>query len=235
MTQSKSTDLAALRKPFAGESAAYGKVRQELLAEEIELQRRIDIVSRKRRSLPDGPLIETNYRFKDMNGEEVGLADLFGEHDTLVTYFWMYGPERERPCPMCTNLLGPLDANAKDLMQRVGLAVLGRSSVERQLAFAQERRWQALKFHQIVGDAYALDFGGLDPATGSEWPVMAVFKKSGSGKDAEIRLFWKGEMTSAMAEHGKDPRGGPDLSPLWTVLDLTPSGRGDKWYPKLGY
>lgn len=26
----------------------------------------------------------------------------------------MYGPDRDRPCPMCTNLLGPLDANAEE-------------------------------------------------------------------------------------------------------------------------
>jgi predicted dithiol-disulfide oxidoreductase (DUF899 family) len=235
MTQTTATDLASLRKPLAGESAAYGKVRQELLAEEIELQRHIDSVSATRRSLPDGPLIGKDYRFKDMNGDEVGLADLFGEHDTLVTYFWMYGPERERPCPMCTNLLGPLDANATDLMQRVALAIFGRSTVERQLAFAQERGWHALKFHQIVGDDYARDFGGLDPKTGSEWPVMAVFKKIGSGKGARVCLFWKGEMTSEMSDKGKDPRGGPDFSPLWTALDLTPEGRGDTWYPKLDY
>ncbi len=170
-----------------------------------------------------------------MNGDEVGLADLFGEHDTLITYFWMYGPDRDRPCPMCTNLLGPLDANAKDLMQRVSLAVLGRSTVERQLAFAQERGWRALKFLQTVGDAYAIDFGGLDPKSGFEWPVLAVFKKSGTGKGAKVRLFWKGEMTGEMADSGKDPRGGPDFSPLWTALDLTPEGRGDKWYPKLEY
>jgi predicted dithiol-disulfide oxidoreductase (DUF899 family) len=170
-----------------------------------------------------------------MNGEEVGLVDLFGEHDTLITYFWMYGPDRDRPCPMCTNLLGPLDANAKDLMQRAALAVLGRSTVERQLAFAQERGWHALKFHQLAGDDYAVDFGGLDPKTGSEWPVMAVFKKSGSGQGAKVRLFWKGEMTAEMSDKGKDPRGGPDFAPLWTVLDLTPEGRGDTWYPKLDY
>jgi predicted dithiol-disulfide oxidoreductase (DUF899 family) len=234
MTQT-TAHLAALRKPFTGESAAYGMVRQELLEEEIDLQRKIDHVSEKRRSLPDGPLITKNYRFKDMNGDDVGLADLFGERDTLVTYFWMYGPGRERPCPMCTNLLGPLDANAKDLMERVALAVLGRSSVERQVAFAQERGWHDLQFHQTVGDDYALDFGGLDPKSGSEWPVMAVFKKSGMGKDAKVRLFWKGEMTGEMADKGKDPRGGPDFAPLWTVLDLTPGGRGDRWYPQLEY
>ncbi len=235
MTQTTAAHLASRRKPLPGESAAYGKVRQELLGEEIELQRHIDRVSEKRRSLPDGPLIEKNYRFKDMNGEEVGLANLFGEHDTLVTYFWMYGPDRDRPCPMCTNLLGPLDANAKDLMQRVALAVLGRSTVERQLAFAQERGWHSLKFNQTVGDDYPIDFGGLDPKSGSEWPVMAVFKRIGTGKGAKVRLFWKGEMTSEMSEKGKDPRGGPDFSPLWTALDLTPEGRGDKWYPQLEY
>lgn len=235
MTQTTAAHLASLRKPLPGESVAYGKVREELLGEEIELQRHIDRVSEKRRSLPDGPLIEKNYLFKDMNGEEVGLANLFGEHDTLVTYFWMYGPDRDRPCPMCTNLLGPLDANAKDLMQRVALAVLGRSTVERQLAFAQERGWHALKFHQTVGDDYPIDFGGLDPNSGSEWPVMAVFKRIGTGKGAKVRLFWKGEMTSEMSEKGKDPRGGPDFSPLWTALDLTPEGRGDKWYPQLEY
>ena len=80
-------------------------------------------------------------------------------------------------------------------------------------------------------DDYAIDFGGRDPETGSEWPVMAVFKKSGSGESANVRLFWKGEMTGEMADPGKDPRGGSDFSPIWTDLALTPDGRGDKWYP----
>lgn len=235
MTQATALRLAGLREPLPGESSEYGRVRQTLLAEEIELQRHVDRVSELRRSLPAGPLIDTDYRFKDMNGAEVGLADLFGNHTTLITYFWMYGPDRDRPCPMCTNLLGPLDANARDLGQRVALAVFGRSTVERQLAFAQERGWPALKFLQLVGDAYALDFGGLDPKSGSEWPVLAVFKKTGAGKGSKVSLFWKGEMTGQMVDKGKDPRGGPDLAPLWTALDLTPEGRGDSWYPKLDY
>ena len=235
MSPTLAADLASLRTPLPGESVTYAHAREALLVEEIKLQREIDHVSEIRRTLPDGPLVDTDYRFKDMNGYEVGLAELFGAHQTLVTYFWMYGPERVRPCPMCTNLLGPLDANAKDLMQRVALVVLGRSTVERQLAFAGERGWRALKFVQTMGDDYALDFGGLDPESRSESPVLAVFKKHGPGKDAQVRLFWKGEMTSAMADKGKDPRGIPDFSPLWTALDLTPEGRGDTWYPKLDY
>ena len=228
----QTAELAAKRQPRAGESDAYAKARTALLAEEIALQRRIDAVAEQRRQLPAGPVVDKDYRFSDFNGEEVGLADLFGEHDTLVTYFWMYGPERERPCPMCTNLLGPLDANAKDIMQRVALVVLGRSKVERMAAFAQERSWQHLHFAQTLGDDYALDFGGLDPEKGWEYPVMAVFRKDADGT---VRLFWKGEMTGEMADEGKDPRGGPDPATLWPILDLTPEGRGEGWYPKLSY
>ena len=38
------------------------------------------------------------------------------------------------------------------------------------------------------------------------------------------------------ADPGQDPRGAPDLMPLWpTILDSTPEGRGADWYPKLKY
>jgi predicted dithiol-disulfide oxidoreductase (DUF899 family) len=223
--------LAAKREPRPGESAEYSKARTDLLADEIELQRRIDALAAKRAALPPGPAIDQDYRFHDMNGETVTLAGLFGAHDTLVTYFWMYGPERERPCPMCTNLLGPLDANAPDIEQRAALIVIGRSPVERQIAFARERGWQHLKFVQCDGDAYPLDFGGWDAENRWEYPIMAVFWKDGD----QVRLFWKGEMTGEMADEGKDPRGGVDLAPMWNVLDMTPEGRGTDWDPKLSY
>ena len=123
--------------PFPGESDAYREARRALLKEEIEFRRHLTEVAEKRRGLPPGPVIEKNYRFHDANGEEVGLIDLFGHKDTLVTYFWMYGPQRERPCPMCTNWLGAVNGNANDIAQRVSLKILGRSPVERQIAFAR--------------------------------------------------------------------------------------------------
>jgi predicted dithiol-disulfide oxidoreductase (DUF899 family) len=42
-------------------------------------------------------------------------------------------------------------------------------------------------------------------------------------------------MNGASADPGQDPRGAPDLMPLWTILDVTPEGRGTDWYPKLNY
>lgn len=224
-------ELAArARTPFPGASAEYEAARAALLAEEIEFRRHMTRLVEQRRALPPGPVITKSYRFRDEEGAEVRLLDLFGDKDTLVTYFWMYGPQRARPCPMCTNWLGAVNGNAADIKQRVALRILGRSSVERQRAFAQERGWRDLNFAQIVGDDYAKDLGVLMD-DGSEYPALVVFTREGE----EVRLFWASEMTAEMADPGQDPRDAPDIASLWSVLDLTPQGRGTGWYPKLSY
>lgn len=46
---------------------------------------------------------------------------------------------------MCTNMLGALNGNATDIKQRPALKILGRSPVERQVAFAGKRGWNALE------------------------------------------------------------------------------------------
>jgi len=218
------------RAKFPGESDAYRQARIALLEEEIEFRRHMTRLCEQRRALPPGPVITKDYRFIDENGAKVGLADLFGQHQTLVTYFWMYGPQRARPCPMCTNLLGSVNGNAADIKQRVALKVLGRSPVERQMAFASERGWRDLDFVQTVGDDYANDLGLIDK-DGNEWPALTVYRREGD----LVRLFWAGEMTGEMADPGQDPRGAPDIAALWSILDLTPDGRGTDWYPKLRY
>jgi predicted dithiol-disulfide oxidoreductase (DUF899 family) len=188
------------RTPFPGASAAYDTAREALLAEEIEFRRHMTRLVEQRQALPPGPAITKNYRFKDEEGAEVGLKDLFGDKDTLVTYFWMYGPQRERPCPMCTNWLGAVNGNAADIKQRVALKILGRSPVERQNAFALERGWRDLNFVQTVGDDYAKDLGVLLP-DGSEYPALVVFRPDGDA----VRLFWASAMRREMADPAQDP------------------------------
>ena len=223
------TELAAAAsQAYPNDSAAYRAARTALLAEEIELRRQIERVAALRRALPPGGEAR-DYRSKNESGGTLGLADLFGRHDTLVSYFWMYGPQRERPCPMCTAFLGALDIPARDLAQRVAIAVLGRSPVARQLAFARERGWRNLKFYATVGDDFARDYRGLAP-DGSEWPALDVWVK----RDGRVQHFWGSEL-GATADPGQDARGAPDPTPLWNILDLTPAGRGSDWYPRLAY
>jgi predicted dithiol-disulfide oxidoreductase (DUF899 family) len=219
---------AAGSKPFPNESAEYRQARTALLAEEIELRRHISRVAEMRRALPPGG-VAGNYRFLDSEGRELGLADLFGRHDTLFTYFWMFGPERERPCPMCTSFVGSLDIPARDIEQRLAIAIVGRSPVARQLAFARERGWSNLDFYQTVGDDFAKDYRAL--VDGDEGAAVLMWQRRGD----QVRLFWAAEGGAETADPGQDPHLAPDPTPLWTLLDWTPGGRGTDWYPKLEY
>lgn len=96
------------------------------------------------------------------------------------------------------------------------------------MAFKKERGWTGLKLYSDVNGAYTRHYVSADDA---DVPAFNVFTR----RDGTIRHFWSGEMGPATADPGQDPRGAPDLMPLWTILDMTPEGRGTNWYPKLDY
>jgi len=215
--------------PYPNESAAYRTARTALLAEEIELRRHIERVAEMRRALPPGGEVTGGYRLEALEGP-VSIADLFGDKETLVTYSWMFGPERERPCPMCTSFLSALDGEAQDVMQNVALAVIARSPVARMAEFAKGRGWHGLRLISDTTGAFSRDYHALVNEH-EDIPALNVFTR----RDGTIRLFYGAEMGPEAADPGQDPRGAPDLMPLWTILDMTPQGRAPDWYPKLEY
>ena len=214
---------------FPGESAEYRRARTELLAEEIDLRRRIERVAEMRRALPPGGIVPQDYMFQGVDGP-VKFSELFGRHHTLITYNWMFGPQRERPCPMCTSLLSAYDGEMPDILQRVAFAVIATSPIERMTAFARERGWRHLPLYSSGGNDFNLDYAGEKP-DGADNPAFNVFRRDGD----TIRHFWAAEMSPGTADPGQDPRGAPDAMPIWNLLDMTPEGRGKDWYPSLDY
>lgn len=212
---------------FPNENDEYRDARDALLAEEIELRRHIERVAEQRRALPPGGEVTKAYRFQGERGP-VGFAALFGDKQTLVAYSYMFGPKRERPCPMCTSLLSAWEGEVPDIEQRVAFAVIARSPIERLAAFKKERGWRHLPLYSDVSGDYTRDYVTAEDA---DVPAFNVFTR----RDGTIRHFWSAEMGFATADPGQDPRGAPDLMPLWTILDSTPEGRGTDWYPKLEY
>jgi predicted dithiol-disulfide oxidoreductase (DUF899 family) len=217
------------RITFPNESDEYRRARNALLAQEIELRRHIERVAEQRRALPPGGEVSGDYRFQGEDGP-LDFASLFGDKQTLVIYSFMFGPQRERPCPMCTSLLSAWDGEARDIGQRVALAVVARSPIERLVAFKKERGWRDLKLYSDTDGRYSRDYHAIGKEGGDD-PALNVFTR----RDGTIRHFWSGEMGFETADPGQDPRGAPDLMPIWTVLDTTPEGRASDWYPKLDY
>lgn len=212
---------------FPNESDDYRRARDALLAEEIELRRHIERVAEQRRALPPGGALPRDYTLVGERGP-VRFSALFGAHQTLAVYSAMFGPQRELPCPMCTSLLSAWDGEAADVEQRIALVVVARSPIERLLAYKQQRGWRHLRIFSDPSGEYTRDYVSAEDA---DMPAFNVFTR----RDGVVRHFWSGEMGGSTADPGQDPRGAPDLMPLWTILDCTPEGRGTDWYPKLHY
>lgn len=227
---------------FPGESAAYRSARNALLEEERALRRQVERVAAQRRSLPPGGRVPQDYVFEglDANGRPVPmkLSELFAPgKDSVALYSFMYGPERDRPCPGCTHFLDSLDGVARHAPQRLPLFVVAKSPLARLLAWARERGWRHLVFLSAAGNRYDQDyFGdslGLTPAMreqqdfkeGEEWdmPILNVFRREAGGT---VRHFWGSELLYVPAEPGQEYRHNDLIDPLWNLLDTTPEGRG---------
>lgn len=221
-------ELAATNKAqYPNESAEYRAARNDLLIEEIELRRRLERVASQRRALPSGGEIPQDFQLASETGP-IRFSRLFGDKHTLVVYSMMYGPQRKAPCPSCTSFLTARNGIAVNLRQRVATAVPARSPIERLIEYKNQRGFTNLPFVADWSGEYTRTYVNAEDA---DVPGFSVF----SQRDGTIGHFYSCEMSGAMVDAGQDPRGAPDLDPLWLMLDFTPEGRGTDWYPKLDY
>ncbi|HTB37202.1 MAG TPA: DUF899 family protein [Reyranella sp.] len=229
---------------FPNESTTYREARNALLAEEMELRRQVERVAARRRALPMGGEVKEDYVFEGESGR-TKLSQLFApDKETLAIYSFMFGPERERPCPGCTHFLDALEGSTRHILQRLNFVVVAKSPVARLQAFARERGWRQLRLLSTAGNTYDRDYFGDSTALstamrdqqefkpGEEWdmPILNVFRRDGG----TMRHFWGSELLYVPPEPGQEYRHNDLLDPLWNMLDVTPDGRGD-FHPKLEY
>ncbi len=212
---------------YPNEPETYRRARTALLAEEIELRRHIERVAEMRRALPPGGEVREDYRF-DGEGGPVSFKQLFGDKQTLAIYSYMFGPQRKELCPMCTSVMGAWENIVPGIEQRIAFVCVARSPIARLAAAKEARGWRKLKVYSDGSGDFTRDYVSAED---TDIPAYNVFSR----RDGTIRHFWSSEMGAETADPGQDPRGAPDLDPLWTLLDTTPEGRGSDWYPKLNY
>ena len=239
---------------FPGESAEYRAARDRLLEREAELRHAMESVAAARRELPLGGPVPEDYVFEGPgpNGSPtpVRMSELFEPgRDALMIYSFMFGPDRQEACPMCTAFLGLLDPAAKqiaegldpEVLKRAGypeipappvnLVVVAESPPPRILAHAEAQGWRHLRLLSTAGNSYNRDYYGKT-ATGTaffqvpegevwEMPMMNVFRRDGE----VIRHFWGSELFYAPTEPGQDPRHLDAGNAVMNLLDLTPKGR----------
>ena len=237
------------RMAFPNETPDYRTARNALLEAEIALRRQTEAVAEMRRALPPGGDVPEDYVFERIGAhfrpEPVKMSELFGEHPTLLLYSYMFGPERDSPCPGCTHLLDCLDGAARHVPQRAAFYVVARSPIARLAAWAHARGWNHLRLLSSAGTSYSAHYYGsttaLTPAMraergykdGEDWdePMLNVFRKDGG----TIRHFWGSELVFAPDDPGQDHRGLDFADPVWGLFDTIPEGRGAEFFPKVEY
>ena len=237
------------RMAFPNESAAYREARDTLLDAEIALRRQTEAVAALRRALPAGGEVPEDFVFERIGAhsrpEAARLSELFGEFPSILVYSFMFGPERDSPCPGCTHLLDCIDGAARHVPQRAPLYVVAASPIARLAAWAHARGWNHLRLLSTAGNGYNARYYGntaaLTPAMraargykdGEDWdePMLNVFTKDGD----TIRHFWGSELVFAPDEPGQDHRGLDFADSVWGLLDTIPEGRGAEFFPKIEY
>ncbi len=227
---------------FPGESSEYRHARNRLLEAEVELRRAIERTAVERRALPAGGEVPDDYRFEAATdgAPEVRFSELFAPgKDALVIYSFMFPrwsgdtrpgptggetgklPLAETPCPSCTSILDSLDGAARHLTQRINLAVVAKSDPERIRTFGRERGWRHLRLLSSRNNSYNRDYQAETPE-GGQVPILNVFVRDGS----QFRHSWATELMFAPRDEGEEPRHVDSIWPIWSVLDMTPEGRG---------
>ncbi len=229
---------------FPNESPEYRKARNILLANELALRRQMESVAAELRMLPIGGEVPEDYVFDrigpNSEPETIKLSGLFELSDTLMVYHYMFprhtqdsrpGPSQgtiaeipleEGPCPSCTALIDMWEGTMPHFKGLGGnLVVVARAPIARVAAFARDKGWKHVRLLSASGNSFRRDYGG-DGADGESAPIMTVFKRNGEGK---IRLHWASELLFEPTDPGQDMRHLGTVEPLWTLFDLTPSGR----------
>jgi predicted dithiol-disulfide oxidoreductase (DUF899 family) len=222
-------------KRFPNETESYRDARNQLLEAEINLRRQTEEVAAMRRKLPSGGKLKEDYVFEEMddNGaiKQTNLSELFEPgKDSLIIYSFMFGPQNEKPCVMCNSIIDGIDGMVFHAEQRVNIAVVAKTSIEKFKQWADSRGWKNVRLLSSSKNNYNTDYFGEDEK-GNQLPALNVFRKTDEG----IFHFYATELLFAPSEKGQNGRHVDSIWPLWNLFDLIPEGRGTTWYPKHEY
>ena len=219
-----------MKPPAVATRAEWLDARGALLDREKAFTRERDALSAARRQLP-WVRIDRAYEFTTEAGPQ-SLRDLFGAHDQLVIYHFMFGPDWEEGCPSCSFWMDSLDGTPVHLAHRgTAFVAVSRAPLDRLLDYRARMAWQ-FPWVSSHGTSFNEDFhvsfpAGSDPpgaeqndepvdAPAEEAPGMSAFARDG---DVVYHTY------------STYSRGLDILNSAYNVLDLTAKGRDEGALP----
>jgi predicted dithiol-disulfide oxidoreductase (DUF899 family) len=212
--------------------------REALLAREKELTRLNDELARERLELPWVP-IEKDYSFETEEGTKT-LAELFDGRSQLLVYHFMFGPEYEAGCSVCSSSADGFDAvvphlNAKD----VTFLCISRAPLEKLNAYEQRMGWK-FPWVSSAGSDFNFDFQvsapkeQVEPMLEAGAPPVLAQMAADCGTDpagylTEAQALSAFALSNGLVHHTYSAyaRGVEIVMGFYPLLDRAPLGRNE--------
>lgn len=216
----------------------WDAARAELLKREKELTHMSDEVAGQRRELPWVP-VQKEYRFQTEHGPKT-LRELFDGRSQLLVYHFMFGPDYEAGCPVCSSIADSFNGVIEHLKARdVTMIAISHAPIEKLLPFRERMGW-SFNWASSYETEFNWDFGHSSTREQvSEWvdqvpPLVSNFA-SAAGTDV-VGYFTEGPGLTAFARSDNDvyltylttARGLEVVMTYYGILDRVPGGRGEQ-------
>lgn len=227
-----------MNEPRTGSREEWEAAREKLLEREKELTRLNDELARERAALPWVP-IEKEYEFETEEGRKT-LAALFDGRSQLVIYNFMFGPEYEAGCPVCSSIADSFDGVLPHLAARdVTMICVSRAPLEKLLSYRERMGW-SFNWASSHDSDFNFDFGrshtpeevssflengpspGIVKFAAKCGTDPAGFVQEGPGLTVFGLLDGKVHLTYSTTARGLEP-----LMVYYPVLDRVPMGRNE--------
>ena len=215
----------------------WDAARAELLKSEKEITHLSDEVARQRSELPWVP-VDKEYTFQTEDGPKT-LAELFEGRSQLVVYHFMFGPEWNAGCPVCSSIADSFDGVVAHLEQRdVTMIAISRAPIEKLLAFRKRMGW-SFNWASSYETDFNWDWGHSSTREDvAKWadqvPAGVENFASATGND-RLGYFTEGPGLTVFTREGDDvflayegsARSLEVIMTYYGILDRVPAGRGD--------
>lgn len=212
--------------------------RNELLVLEKEHTRRGDELTRIRRELP-WVRIDKDYTLQTAEGPRT-LAQLFDGRSQLAIYNFMFGPDYEAGCPVCSSIADSFNGVLEHLKARdVTMICVSRARLDKLLPYRKRMGWHFTWASSYESD-FNFDFGRSVPKeTVATWfenepPQIPASLAAECGTDA-VSYMSEGPGLSVFTRSGGDlyltysttARGLEPVMVYYGILDRVPRGRDE--------
>jgi predicted dithiol-disulfide oxidoreductase (DUF899 family) len=202
--------------------------RQRFLTKEKEFTRLRDQLSRERRELP-WEHVKKEYAFESDRGRET-LGDLFGKHNQLIVYHFMYAPDWEIGCRGCSFWADNFNGIVPHLNARnVSLVAVSRAPLQKLQAQAQRFGW-TFKWVSSLGNDFNYDYNvSFRPEALERNAAFYNYspQKLDSTEMPGISAFFR-DGDQIYHSYSTYARGLDMLNTAYHYLDIAPQGRDEQ-------